>query len=61
MPRTSQQAVTSRLSRIRDVADDLSRELFRVPVLPNNIVYEMVAAIKADADAALRALKKPQR
>jgi hypothetical protein len=49
------------LRNIRDVADDLSRELIRVQCPPSSAIHEMTAFIKAEAEAALTALKNPQR
>jgi hypothetical protein len=48
------------LRNIRDVADDLSRELFRVQCPPTSAVHGMTAFIKAEAEAALSALKQPR-
>jgi hypothetical protein len=63
MSSSSRPTHPDRLNNIRDVADDLSRELLRVPVLPDNIVYAMVAFIKAEAEAELatRLLRVPDR
>jgi hypothetical protein len=46
------------LRHIRDVADDLSRELFRMQCHPASSIYEMTVFIKAEAETALTALKK---
>ena len=50
--------VASRLSRIKDVADDLTRELVRVRggATLGLAVRDMAAFIKTEAEAALRAL-----
>jgi hypothetical protein len=52
-----QARVAVRLRRIKDVAEDLSRELLRVQGPPPSALYEMALFIKAEADTALSALK----
>jgi hypothetical protein len=48
--------VTAQLKNIQDVADDLSRELFRAQCTPASGIHEMTAFIKAEAEAALKLL-----
>jgi hypothetical protein len=50
------------LGDIRDVADDLRRELVRLRRLagPDSAVHDMAAFIKAEAEAVLMALNKPR-
>ena len=53
---SSPSLLVARLSHIKDVADDLSRELIRVQCPPTSAVHEMTAFIKAEAATALSAL-----
>jgi hypothetical protein len=48
------------LRNIKDLADDLSRELMRAQCQPTGAIYEMAAFIKAEAETALNALTKPR-
>ena len=45
-------SLATQLRNIRDVADDLSRELFRVQCHPTSAIHEMTAFIKAGAETA---------
>ena len=58
MPRSPESALAARLSRIKDVADDLTRELVRVRCLHSSAVHDMAAFIKAEANRALSVVKK---
>ena len=62
MAQTSHPTLATRLSDIRDVADDLRRELVRLRRLagPDSAVRDMAAFIKAEAEAVLMALNKPR-
>ena len=61
MPQSSPSDRVVQLTNIRDVADDLSRELFRVGCTPTSVIYAMTAFIKAEAETALSALNNPPR
>jgi hypothetical protein len=61
MPRPSPSLLAIRLRNIKDVADDLSRELLRVQCPPTSAIHQMTAFIKAEAERALRALNKSRR
>jgi len=61
MPLPPPSLLAARLNNIKDVADDLSRELFRVRCHPTGAIYDMALFIKAEAESALSALKKPPR
>jgi hypothetical protein len=61
MPLSMQARVAVRLRRIKEVAEDLSRELLREQRLPTSALYDMALFIKAEAETALSALKQPQR
>ena len=61
MPPSSLPDLVVQLTNIRDVADDLSHELFRVGCNPTSVIYALTAFIKAEADTALRALNNPPR
>jgi hypothetical protein len=61
MPRSVQARVAVRLRKIKDVAEDLSREILRVQRPPTSALYDMAVFIKAEADTALNDLKQPRR
>jgi hypothetical protein len=61
MPLSLSSFLADRLSHIKDVADDLSRELIRGQCHPTSATYDMIAFIKAEAETALSALRKPRR
>jgi hypothetical protein len=61
VPQSSPPDLVVRLNNIRDVADDRSRELFRVGCNPTSVIYMMTAFIKAEANTALTALKQSRR
>ena len=61
MPLSVQARVAVRLRKIKDVAEDLSRELLRAQCPPTSALHDMAVFIKAEADAALSALKRPPR
>jgi hypothetical protein len=61
MPPLPQLTVAARLLRIRGIADDLSRELFRGqsnPAGPVHLWVELLDVIKAEADTALAELRR---
>jgi len=63
MPHPSPPAtITARLNHIRDVAHDLALELVRMRSIPppSSAVHDMAVFIETEAEAALRALKKPR-
>ncbi len=59
MPR-SLPGIVARVERIRDLSDDLTRELTRAGQT-TSIAAAMVAAIKRDIDAVRRALNRVKR
>jgi hypothetical protein len=61
MPLSLPTRVIVRLRNIKDVAEDLSRELLRVQGHPTSALHDMVRFIQAEADMALSALRKPRR
>ena len=61
MPQASPSDLVVHLTNIRDVAEDLSHELFRVGCNPTNVIYAMTVFIKVEAETALGALKHPSR
>jgi phosphate uptake regulator len=61
MPLSVEARVAVRLRRIKDVAEDLSRELLRVQCPSTSALHDMAVFIKAEADTALTALKKSRR
>jgi hypothetical protein len=60
VPRSPTAALVAHLARIRDLSDDLVRELNRDSG-KTTTVRAMVAAIKRDVDAVYRAVNRPKR
>jgi hypothetical protein len=61
-PRMSQSlpdSVTTRVRNIKDVADDLTRELIRAQVPAVSAVFDMVAFIHTEAETILVDLTEP--
>jgi hypothetical protein len=61
MPQSSSSDLVVQLTNIRDVADNLSHELFRVGCNPTSVIHAMSLFIKREAETALNALKPPPR
>jgi hypothetical protein len=57
MPLSRMSVLVTQLGNIRDVADDLSREVIRMQCDPTSTAYAMIAFIKAEAETALEAIK----
>jgi hypothetical protein len=57
MPQSSPSDLVVQLTNIRDVAEDLSHELFRVGCNPTSVIHAMTLFIKGEAETALNALE----